>query len=144
MLETAYCVDEVSRGAAGAGDGWDEVRDELTRPPLVRETERRGGVSANFLSRQSLAEALPTAKMWINGALTTTLIDTGCSRCIVHLSLCSSWKREAISVLTVSGEEYACKGSVTVSLQLSSGMFVDVDVLVVDTTPLGFAFILVV
>ncbi|KAK4322347.1 hypothetical protein Pmani_006904 [Petrolisthes manimaculis] len=80
--------------------------------------------------------------MWVNGALTTVLVDTGCSRCIVHTSLCNSWKEETISVLTVSGEEYLCKGSGIVRLQLSSGASVDVDVFVVDTTPLGFGFIL--
>ena len=78
----------------------------------------------------------------MNGALTTVLVDTGCSRCIAHESCCSSWKHEAVSILTVSGKEHFCKGTGIVTLHLSSGGAVNVDVLVVETTPLGFPFIL--
>ena len=78
----------------------------------------------------------------MNGVMTTALLDTGCSRCIAHVSCCSSWKQEAVSILTVSGKEQFCKGTGVVTLRLSNGEAVDVDVLVVETTPLGFAFIL--
>lgn len=58
------------------------------------------------------------------------------------MSRCSSWKHEAISVLTVSGKEHFSKGTGIVCIHLSNGEAVEVDVLVVDTTPLGFWFIL--
>ncbi|MPC30392.1 hypothetical protein E2C01_023655 [Portunus trituberculatus] len=80
--------------------------------------------------------------MWVNGVLTTALVDTGCSRCIAHVSCCSSWKHEVVSILTVSGKEYFCKGMGIVNLHLNNGKAVSVDVLVVETTPLGFPFIL--
>ena len=80
--------------------------------------------------------------MWVNGVLTTAMVDTGCSRCIAHVSRCSSWKHEAVSVLTVSGKEHFCKGTGIVRIHLSNGEAVEVNVLVEDTTPLGFQFIL--
>ncbi|KAK8388907.1 hypothetical protein O3P69_020695 [Scylla paramamosain] len=52
-----------------------------------------------------------------------------------------SWKLEAISILTVSGKEHFCKGTGIMRLHLSNRKAVDVDMLVVDTTPLGFPFI---
>ncbi|KAG0714342.1 hypothetical protein GWK47_001615 [Chionoecetes opilio] len=80
--------------------------------------------------------------MWMNCVLTTALVDTGRSRCIVHVSCCSSWKQEVVSVLTVSGREHFCKDTGIVRLHLSNGSSVDVDVLVVDSNLLGFPFIL--
>ncbi|KAG0715736.1 hypothetical protein GWK47_000105 [Chionoecetes opilio] len=80
--------------------------------------------------------------MWVNGVLTTALVDTGSSRCIAQVSCCSSWKQEVVSVLTVSGKEHFCKGTGIVRLHLSIGASADVDVLVVDSTLLGFPFIL--
>ncbi|KAG0723101.1 hypothetical protein GWK47_043274 [Chionoecetes opilio] len=79
--------------------------------------------------------------MWVNGVLTTALVDTGSSRCIAHVSCCSLWKQEVVSVLTVSHKEYFCKGTGIVRLHLSNGVSADVDVLVVDSTPFGFPFI---
>ncbi|KAG0718053.1 hypothetical protein GWK47_053227 [Chionoecetes opilio] len=80
--------------------------------------------------------------MWVNGVLTTALVDTGSSRCIAHVSCCSSWKQEVVSVLTVSGKEHFCKGTRIVRLHLRNGASAEVDVLVVDSTLLGFSFIL--
>ncbi|KAG0706288.1 hypothetical protein GWK47_024369 [Chionoecetes opilio] len=54
----------------------------------------------------------------------------------------SSWKQEVVSILTVSGKEHFCKGTGIVRLHLSNGASADVDVLVVDSTLLGFPFIL--
>ncbi|KAG0728326.1 hypothetical protein GWK47_032710 [Chionoecetes opilio] len=80
--------------------------------------------------------------MWVNGVLTMALVDTGSSRCIAHVLCCSSWKQEVVSILTVSGKEHFCKGTGIVRLHLSNGASADVDVLVVDSTLLGFPFIL--
>ena len=91
-----------------------------------------------LLSRQPVKEAQPTAEVWVNGVLTTAMVDTGCSRCIAHVSRYSSWKHEAVSVLTVSGKEHFCKGTGIVHIHLSNGEAVKVDVLVVDTTPPWF------
>ena len=79
-----------------------------------------------LLPRQLVKETLPTAEIWGNVILTTALVDIECSRCIDHVSCCSSWKQEAVSAITVRTQ--------------GSCIFV-VDVLVVDSAFLGFPFI---
>ncbi|KAK4294952.1 hypothetical protein Pmani_032459 [Petrolisthes manimaculis] len=71
-----------------------------------------------------------------------TLVDTGCTRCIAHVSLCSQWTRENVSVRTVSGEFYECMGTGVVQVQLPSGVSVSLNVIVVPSKPLNFDFIL--
>ena len=107
------------------------------------ESDNSGlGTVVTVVSMTVGTEALPTAEIWMNEVLTSVLVDTGCSRCIALDSWCSSWKREAVSVLTVSGKEHFCKGTGVVHLRLSNGTSVDVDVFVVNSNPLGFPFIL--
>lgn len=68
--------------------------------------------------------ALPTVRLTINGMDCETLVDTGCTRCIAHVSLCSQWTRENVSVRTVSGEFYECLGTGVVQVRLPSGLLV--------------------
>ena len=86
--------------------------------------------------------ALPTVQMTVNDVKCETLIDTGCTKCIVHMSLCAQWTKEKVSVITLSGEPYKCVGTGTVLVQLSSGVSVSVSAIVVPYKPLNFSFIL--
>ena len=80
---------------------------------------RRGGISASLLSGQIMIGALPTDEMKVKDVNSEALIDSGCRKCIVYVSLCSRWK-ENISVMTVSGESYKCMVTEMVQLQLAS------------------------
>ena len=86
--------------------------------------------------------ALPVVKMWVDGVQCSALVDTGCSRCVAHVSCCKTWRKEDVVILTMNGKEQRCKGTGVVRLQLHNGASAEVDVLVVDSKPLGFAFIL--
>ena len=89
-----------------------------------------------------MSGALPIVELSVNGTNCKVLLDTGCSKCIAHSSVCRSWRRCPVSVTTVSGEQYWCEGTGVVSVRLRSGESVSVDVLVAARKPLGFEFIL--
>lgn len=86
--------------------------------------------------------ALPKVRLNINDVNCEALVDTGSTKCIAHVSLCSSWTKERVNVVTVSGESYECMGSGVVQVCLASGVSVPVSVVVVSSKPLNFAFIL--
>ena len=80
-------------------------------------------------------------QLLLNGVNCDALIDTGCTKCIVHASLCSRWTRENVSVTTVSGERYKCLGTSEIKIHLHSGGAVSVSALVVPFKPLNYEFI---
>ena len=62
--------------------------------------------------------------------------------CVAYVSVCRNWSRDAVSVMTVSGDRYWCEGTGEVEVRLQSGESVSVRVLVVPRKPLNFEFIL--
>ncbi|KAK3880555.1 hypothetical protein Pcinc_014951 [Petrolisthes cinctipes] len=102
----------------------------------------RGGISASFLSNFSAIGALPQVPLVVNGVSCRALVDKGCTKRLVHVSLCSSWTRQNLCVTTMSGERYVCDGTGTLSVQLKSGVSSQVEVLVLSARPLNFDFIL--
>ena len=87
-------------------------------------------------------EVLPVAEVWLNGNRHKVLVDTGCLRCVAHISCCKKWRKEDVAILTISGEEQRCEGTGVVHLRLDNGASVDVKVFVVSDKPLGFPFVL--
>ena len=81
-------------------------------------------------------------RLAVDGVSCEALVDTGCTKSIAHVSLCSNWRRQVVSVTTLSGEWHQCEGTGKVHVQLPSGAAVSVDVLVVASRPLNFDFIL--
>lgn len=69
------------------------------------------------------------------------LVDTGCSRCVAHVSSCNTWKKEDVKILAMNGQEYQCEGTGTVCLKVATGASVNVNVFVVGSKPLGYSFI---
>ena len=57
-----------------------------------------------------MSGSLPLRRLLVNGRERMALIDTGCSRSIVHASACGDWRRQRESVFTVSGERSECDG----------------------------------
>ena len=86
--------------------------------------------------------ALSVTKMSVDGVMRVTLIDSGCSQCVVYAPYCASWTRKSVEVSTVSGQRQNCVGVGRVQLRACNGGSVVVDVYVVGFKPLGFDFIL--
>ena len=103
---------------------------------------RRGELSASLLSAPPMRGALLTVSLNVNDVNCEALVDTGSTKCIAHVSLCSRWTAERVNVVTVSGESYECMGSGVVQVCLASGVSVPVSVVVASSMPLNFAFIL--
>ena len=78
----------------------------------------------------------------MNGVSCLALVDTGCTRSIVHVARCSRWTAQRINVITVSGGRYECLGTGPVRVGVCSGVSADVDALVVADRPLGFSLVL--
>ena len=78
----------------------------------------------------------------MNGTECDALVDTGCTRTVIHSSLCIEWKRRDVCMVTVSGELLDCAGTADVRVQVPGLAAVVVDALVVKKKPLGFCAIL--
>ena len=69
------------------------------------------------------------------------LIDSGCTRTLVHESVCGQWRRSAAEVITVSGQRLRCEGAAEVRLAVPGCCAVEVSALVIRERPLGFSVI---
>ncbi|KFD56057.1 hypothetical protein M514_03181, partial [Trichuris suis] len=99
-----------------------------------------GGACASLLL--PLTVALPMVWMRVNGVRRRLLVDTGCARCIADAHCCEGWRKQRVTVLTVSGEQFPCIGAGEVTLRPPGGGCVTVDVIASDRRPLDFDFIL--
>ena len=59
------------------------------------------------------------------------LVDTGCTKTVVHASACSTWTRQTTCVTTVNGTEMRCIGVTTLRVQLPVGAEAWIEALVV-------------
>ena len=75
------------------------------------------------------------------GERCAALIDTGCTRTLVHASLCKRWHERKLHVVTVSGQQLECAGITDVRVAVPGMRRVTVSALVVRDRPLGFAAI---
>ena len=89
-----------------------------------------------------MSGSLPLRRLSVNGCERMVLIDTGCSRSIVHASVCVNWKRQRENIFTVSGERSECDGVGQVSVELEDGTKAVFSALVVREKPLGLDLIL--
>ena len=78
----------------------------------------------------------------MNGVDCDVLIYTGCTRTMIHSSLCAVWEKRDVYVLTANGERLECAGTASVRVQVPGMSPVVVDALVVAKKPLGFSAIL--
>ena len=87
-------------------------------------------------------DAVPVVRLRVNDVRRNVMVDSGCSRCLVHVSCCGSWTRTDSAIVTVDGTRHQCLGVSSVCLQDGSGPPKFVQALVVDFRPLNFDFIL--
>ncbi|KAK8374447.1 hypothetical protein O3P69_012045 [Scylla paramamosain] len=88
---------------------------------------RRGDISASLLSWRSVSEVLPSAMVSVEGVHRRVLVDTGCSRSIVHVSCCRVWTKGAIDMVTVSEEKWQCEGTEKPKICVVANTVVGVD-----------------
>ena len=77
-----------------------------------------GGSCAGLLSGLKWSGALPVKVLVLAGAETEALVDTGCTRSIIHASLCGPWNDREVNMVTVSGQRLDCAGTAKVRVQL--------------------------
>ncbi len=78
----------------------------------------------------------------VNGKKRTELVESGCSRSLVTGSVCHRWSRQASGVLTVEGKTLCGTGIRTITLAVVNVSPVKADVLVVDSSLLGFGMLI--
>ncbi|CDW61080.1 hypothetical protein TTRE_0000950401 [Trichuris trichiura] len=108
------------------------------------ETHARETGAGRKIRRQlpSMTEALPIVWMRVDGVSRRTLVDSGCTRCVIYAPCCRRWKKQPVSVKSISGGELQCVGIGHARLETADASEVVVDVLVCDQKPLGFDLIL--
>ena len=74
----------------------------------------------------------------VNGKKCMALVDSGCSQSFMTGSECNSWSWQASDVLTVDGKTLRSNGIGTITLAVDNVSPVKADVLVVNSSLLGF------
>ena len=81
-------------------------------------------------------------EVMVNGKRRMALVDSGCSRSLVTESVCNHWSGQASNVLTVDGKTLRSNGIGTIMLAADNVSPVKADVLVVNSSLLGFDMLL--
>lgn len=87
-------------------------------------------------------DALPVVQLRVNDVKRRVMVDSGCSRCLVHISCCGSWTPCNSAIMTMDGARHQCMGVSNVCLQEGSAPPKFVQALVVNFRPLNFDFVL--
>ena len=102
-----------------------------------RKQKQGRDVSAT-LSPFKLKEVLPIIEAVVNGKKCMALVDSGCSRSLVTGSVYNPWSWQASDVLTDDGKTLRGNGIGTIMLTVDNVSPMKADVLVVDSSLLGF------
>ena len=78
----------------------------------------------------------------VNGKKRMELVDSGYSRSLVTRSVCNSWSRHALDVLTLDGKTLHSNYIGTITLAVGNVSPVKADVLVVDSSLWDFDIII--
>ena len=70
------------------------------------------------------------------------LVDSGCSQSLMTESVCNPWSQQASDVLTVDGKTLRGNGIRTITLAVDNVSLVKADVLVVNSSLLGFGMLI--
>ncbi|KFD47469.1 hypothetical protein M513_11630 [Trichuris suis] len=142
--ETGSCLRPAERGTKSPTSSTESWTQGVWNRcfPLPGKRRREVGISASLLPRCPLIEALPTVQLHVDGVQREVLVDTGCSKCVAHVSCCKRWRKKPASVIAVDGREFQCEGTGTAHLRATGGVPVEVRIIVTHVKPLGFDFIL--
>ena len=80
--------------------------------------------------------------MQVNDVARKVLVDSGCSRCLVHVSACGSWRPSDVGIVTMDGARHRCLGVSTVCVKTELGSPKFIEAFVIDFRPLNYDFVL--
>ena len=100
--------------------------------------EKRGREVSATLFPFKLKEALPVIEVVVNSKKRMALVDSRCSRSLVTESVCNPWSGQASYVLTVDGKTLRSNSIRTITLAADNVSPVKADVLLVNSSLLGF------
>uniref|UniRef100_A0A5S6QNQ5 Reverse transcriptase domain-containing protein n=1 Tax=Trichuris muris TaxID=70415 RepID=A0A5S6QNQ5_TRIMR len=89
-----------------------------------------------------MVPGLPTVRIAVDGVERSALVDTGCTRCIAHVSCCRRWRGRTVGMTALNGGQLCGCGVGTVWLQPAGRVGARAEVIVSQTKPLGFDLIL--
>ena len=111
-------------------------------PGIVWETGPGQGAGVNLSPKQKLNEALPIIQIYVNVTLCSALLDSSCSRTIVFVGLCHTWKEKGVRVTTISGKMRTCYRVGTVNISTRTRNSANIEALVALKKPLSFDLLL--
>ena len=100
------------------------------------------GINASLLPHENVNAALPAASIYVDGAKSSALIDTGCSRTIIDADRCQSWRRAIVNVMMIGDMSRLCCGDGMVTASTEEGSSAKISVLVLCGKPLRFDLLL--
>ena len=86
--------------------------------------------------------ALPRVMVRVNGSWCQAMVDSGCTRTIVHASKCKKWRRRAVVMKQIGGDGWRCQGTAKVLVEAKGGGEAEVSVNVTTAKPFGFECVL--
>ena len=107
-------------------------------PVLFGKRNREQGISASLLPHDDVNAVSPAARIYVDGAKCSALIDYGCSRTIIDADRCRSWRRAIVDVMTIGGMSRPCCGDGMVFVSMEEGSSAKISVLVVRGKQPGF------
>ena len=84
---------------------------------------------------------LPSVHVGIHGKGQLALLDSGCSKSLAFVGLCTEWTEEKRSIVTINGQRQECLGLCRLNIDVQ-GTAVCVEVLVLPFKPLNYSVIL--
>ena len=102
---------------------------------------RKTGVSASLFSNSGVG-ALPRATVRVNGQKCQVMVDTGCTKTIVHVGRCTKWFRKSVAMTQMGGTDWKCQGTSKVRVAVGAGVEVEVRANVTSVKPFGFECVL--
>ena len=70
------------------------------------------------------------------------MVDSGCTRTIVHEGMCDKWFRKSVAMTQIGGTEWRCQGTSKVQVTVGGGVKVEVRANVSSVKPFGFECVL--
>ena len=85
---------------------------------------------------------LPSVILRVNGRECKAMVDSGCTRTLIHKDWCDKWERRDVGMLTVTEERWPCLGVAHLHVVIDGGSSVEVEAFVLPVKPFGFPCIM--
>ena len=85
---------------------------------------------------------LPSVMLSVDGRECRAMVDSGCTRTLIHEDWCTTWQRQDVGTLTIAEERWSCLGVAHVRIVTACGTVAEVEAFVLSRKPFGFPCIL--